>query len=353
MTIALQKILNELDKEYPFRYQEDWDNSGLLTGSPKQNVQKILLALEPTLETIQEAVKVQADLIITHHPMLFRPVKTLTDPLLNDKLSLLYKNDIAYLAMHTNADKASNGLNWFLGKKLGLDNINGLFQEKEPVKRKKITALVCVTTRESLIKLQEKQPQSVYRIRFSGIQTASDNRNIYDSQPSNRDFYQAEIITSLQSVAQVLNLLKEGSDRLFAMEEIEEPAAKYGLGIRGSFQEPLDWADFLKTLRNAIGYEGAFRTVRNHLKKVKKIELCTGSGSSMIGRLRDQEAVFITGDLTYHHAVLAQEKGFCIVDAGHFFTENIFTELIKDFLGKTYPELEIHTYNGRKPWEDE
>ncbi|MBQ4522784.1 MAG: Nif3-like dinuclear metal center hexameric protein [Lachnospiraceae bacterium] len=114
-------VIRELEKLSPREYAMEWDNVGLLVGKEESEVKKILLALDPTLEVIQKAVEVKADMLITHHPLLFSPIKSITPKnAIGQKLFLLMEHGISCYAMHTNFD-VLGGMADLAGNKLGLN----------------------------------------------------------------------------------------------------------------------------------------------------------------------------------------------------------------------------------------
>lgn len=120
--MTVENILNLLNKKYPFEIAEDWDNVGLILGEKTSGVNKILIALETTLEVIDYAANNNFDLIITHHPMIFHPIKRLEkDDVIGYKLIKAIQNSINVIAMHTNLDSATDGLNEYVLEKLDLD----------------------------------------------------------------------------------------------------------------------------------------------------------------------------------------------------------------------------------------
>lgn len=123
MTTVLQ-IFEKLEKFSPLNLAENWDNVGLIVGDYKQNVTNILCALDVTIDVVKEAIEKKANLIIAHHPLIFKPAKSITENTQTGKIiRLAIKNDISVICMHTNADCAWGGVNDALAKALELKNI--------------------------------------------------------------------------------------------------------------------------------------------------------------------------------------------------------------------------------------
>ena len=123
-SVKVQHIAEILNRWAPRQLAEDWDNVGLLVGSFAAKVEKIFVCLDVTDETVKSAVDFGADLIVVHHPVIFRAVKNFrTDLPLGNKLSALIKNDVSVFAAHTNLDSAEGGVNDVLAEKLGLIDV--------------------------------------------------------------------------------------------------------------------------------------------------------------------------------------------------------------------------------------
>ena len=126
---TLMKVLNE---ECPFSLAEEWDNSGLQVGTGEGVIKKILVALDPSRGAVNKAVSINAQLLITHHPLIFRKISTVNSKKYpGNVIKEAIKNDIAIVAMHTNLDSARSGLNDILAEMLNLDNVEVL-DPKEP-----------------------------------------------------------------------------------------------------------------------------------------------------------------------------------------------------------------------------
>ena len=116
-----QEIIKVLEELAPASLACDWDNVGLLVGSHKKEVHKIYIALDVTEETIQNAIAFKADMLITHHPLIFHPLKKITDEyFISERVYELIRHDISYYAMHTNFDIAPGCMADLVSQKLGL-----------------------------------------------------------------------------------------------------------------------------------------------------------------------------------------------------------------------------------------
>lgn len=124
MNIKISDIIRVLEEALPLRLQEGWDNSGLQVGIPETSCSGVLLTLDITEEILQEAVDRGCNLVVAHHPVLFKGLKRLSQETYIERcVSMAVKNDIAIYAAHTNADVAPEGLNMLLAKELGLSEV--------------------------------------------------------------------------------------------------------------------------------------------------------------------------------------------------------------------------------------
>ena len=127
MTPKLQDILNLLDEIIPFSMTEEWDNSGFQVGSFSQEVTRILVALDPTLKAVRQASERKAQLLLTHHPILFNPISSLdVDSYPGDAIKEALAKGVSIVAVHTNLDAAQGGINDILANLLSLQDIEAL-----------------------------------------------------------------------------------------------------------------------------------------------------------------------------------------------------------------------------------
>jgi len=131
--VSVKDVLDFLNRFAPPSLAEDWDNVGLQTGSSREKVKGILVALDVTERVLQEAIRVGANVIITHHPLFFRSIQRLDDSTVAQRLAkTAIQKDLHVLSFHTNLDSTQDGLNDLLGKKLVLQKVRVLIPSRDP-----------------------------------------------------------------------------------------------------------------------------------------------------------------------------------------------------------------------------
>jgi dinuclear metal center YbgI/SA1388 family protein len=127
MTVRVKEILQSLNAAAPFSLAEAWDNVGLLVGNPEQEVTAVLAGLDPTNSLVDEALKKGANTIITHHPVIFKPLQAINTAEPSGRLlEKALANRIAIIGCHTNFDNASQGVSDYLALQLGLTKLTPL-----------------------------------------------------------------------------------------------------------------------------------------------------------------------------------------------------------------------------------
>ena len=125
MTTKINEIIACIEQIAPLAYQETWDNCGLQVGNPNQEVKAVLLCVDVTENVLDEAINKSANLIISHHPLLFKGIKKLTGKTYIERVVIkAIQHNIAIYSAHTNMDKCIGGINYRLAEKLGLKNIH-------------------------------------------------------------------------------------------------------------------------------------------------------------------------------------------------------------------------------------
>lgn len=134
MNLTIQQVYEDMDHFYPFATQMSFDNAGFLVGDGEREVQHILIALDITTAVIDEAIEKNCQLIITHHPVIFTPLKSLRSSNPTEKMILkLVEHKIAVISAHTNLDRSLEGVNFHLARLLGIKE--GCFVVEEGTNR--------------------------------------------------------------------------------------------------------------------------------------------------------------------------------------------------------------------------
>ncbi|MBU5483499.1 Nif3-like dinuclear metal center hexameric protein [Clostridium sp. MSJ-11] len=132
MSLKVKELMEIMEDYAPLKYKEDFDNVGLMVGDPEDEVKSILVALDCTLDVIEEAKEKECNFILTHHPLLFiKPKNITTRTLQGKKIIELIKNDINLYSSHTNLDSTIDGLNDLIVKLLGYDQWT-IMEDKNP-----------------------------------------------------------------------------------------------------------------------------------------------------------------------------------------------------------------------------
>jgi len=352
MEITLSQIAASIEKSAPLSTQESWDNSGWQVVSDKTKpVKKVLITLSVSQDTVDEAIKTGSNLIISHHPYIFSPLKSVTDPLI---LSLI-KNDIALYSAHTNWDKYKNGMNRPLADLLGLKDISVLFPETNLYK------LVTFIPQEHIKSLQLALYEAgggqigdydncSYYSSGTGSFRPLDNANPFIGT-SGVDEEVSE--ARLEIVFEEYNL-KKITKGLFENHPYETPAYDIikihssndssGLGLVG--KSDLTYPQIIEKLK----------TVNPHLrsnninikpKNGYNIGILLGSGAGQISKTASKGLdIYITGDMKYHEAELASNIGLKVLDIGHHEGESHGFRGLCDVLKAEY-NCEIIFSDGR------
>ncbi len=355
-SIFLQKIANMQLKELmdwletwaPSSYQESYDNSGLITGSPNQEITGVLVSLDCIETVVGEAIEKQCNVIVAHHPIVFKGLKSLTGKNYVERTVLkAIRNDIAIYALHTNLDHVHTGVNFRISRQLGLINTRILAPLTESLM--KLTVFVPVSeTGKLLDALYEagagnigNYSQCSFRTSGKGTFKASHeanpvigSRGIYEEVEENR----VEVIFPRHLQNKVLQGMRKGH----SYEEIAHyltPLANTlqdtGAGMIGELPEPVPVMDFLRSLK--INMNTPLVKYTHPVKeKVKSIAICGGAGSFLLPRAIAAGAdVFVTADYKYHEYFDAEDK-LVIADIGHYESEQFTKELIRDTILKKF-----------------
>ena len=344
MMVTAKQIIESMEQWAPLHYAESWDNVGLMVGSKQRNISKIITTLDITPEVVEYAIAEQAQMIISHHPFIFKGLKSLNlDSPQGSLIERIIKNDMVVYSAHTNLDITQGGLNDMLADRLGLIHVKGFVPTGQDVLYK-ITTFVPTdaadAVREAMANAGAGRIGNYEACSFS----FSGEGRFKGNDESNPVIGEIGAMTMVPEIAvnvivdgaykqAVINAMKEAhpyEEVAYEVFTLHEPTIGRTLGRIGELPETMDFESFREYLQESLPYA----TLRfGGLKKdsIKTVALCSGGGAGFIKHAAKAD-VYVTGDVKYHDAQLAKELGLLVVDAGHFGTEEIVANGIRDYL---------------------
>jgi len=346
MSVKCQVIMDAMERLAPKYLAESWDNVGLLIGSPAQNIDKILVTLDVTSAVVDQAVRDGVNLIITHHPILFTPVKNIRTDLPQGKiLESLLAAKIAVYAAHTNLDSATGGVNDILAAKFNLQDVKPLAVSY----RDKLYKLVVFVpkTHEQVVSEAIWRAGAGQSERYSHCGFASQGIGSFlpleGAQPfigrcgslEQVEEVRLETIVPEKISRRVIKAMLKAhpyEEVAYDLYELMNDSNGLGLGRIGKLPTSMSLHDFTLQVKNALGID--FVSVSGDQDKaIKKVAVCGGSGASLIHKASFAGAdVLVTGDVKYHEGQEALAAGIGIVNAGHFATEQPVVSCVMEYL---------------------
>ncbi|MDR1871155.1 MAG: Nif3-like dinuclear metal center hexameric protein [Deltaproteobacteria bacterium] len=325
--MLVKDFLSLIDHLAPFSLALSWDNSGLQVGDPEAPVQKVALALDPTDQNVQAALDQKADLLLVHHPALFKPLKNLafSDPTLKPVLRAI-KGDLAIIAAHTNWDLT--GVPLALAETLELTPIRPLeLSSEDLVKLTVFTPLEAIDRVKGAIfeagaGRQGHYSDCSFEVRGVGQYLPgpeSDPFLGYRGVLESAEEYRLETLLPkklLDPVTLAIRSVHPYEEPAFEFTSVTRPGP--GLGLLAKWPEPIEALPFIAQklgLAHPVWAGPAPGAIT-------QVALLPGSGGDFIQVAQKAGAeMLITGEMNYHHALLAGDLGFCVLAAGHYETE--------------------------------
>ncbi len=349
-----------------FKFIENWapleiawekDNPGLQIGSTEEITKGIVLSLDITDDVIEFAKKEKCNLIISHHPLIFFPIKSLNfSDYKNSLIRDLINNDITIYSAHTNLDFTKNGVSFALAKKLGLEKIT--FLENAPQTQFKLVTFVPEQNVRDLINRLSEAGAGVigdythcsYKLHGKGTFFGQENtspRVGMKGRLEEVDEIRLEMIFEKWKLNRIIRTL-------LSNHPYEEPAydiyplmnrnVNYGYGAKGFLKKKLPLSKFVELVKKNLKSR-VVKFSEGNKKYVAKIAVCGGSGSDLIQKAISEGCdAFVTSDIKYH-SFLDYGKSIALIDAGHYYTEiPILEELekrLKEFISSQKEKIKI------------
>jgi dinuclear metal center YbgI/SA1388 family protein len=327
-----------VDACYPMSDAASWDAVGLQVGAPDDLVTRVLVSLDVTEQVLDEARVGGADLVLAHHPLLFRPLARLTPATAAGRLALAAaRAGVAVLAAHTNFDAAERSTTTPIVETLGLTDIRPLVGQRDAGGEicklttfvpTEATAAVIAALSEAGAGVIGEYRDCTFRVAGTGTFTPSANAAPAVGQREVRnevDEDRLEVEVRADGIAAAVAALidahpyEEVAYDIYRL--VDQRTADKGLGQVGDLVEPLALREVADRL--AEGLPSPHLRVSGDLKRrVRRVAACGGAGDSLIGdALAAGADVYVTGDLRHHPVLDASTQGLALIDAGHHATE--------------------------------
>lgn len=339
-----------LERFAPRSLAAEWDNVGLLLGDETTPVAKVMTCLTVTPEVVAEAVALGVNLIVSHHPVLFKGAKRLSSQSPEGRLLLpLLRAGVAVYSPHTAFDNCPGGINDGLCKRLVLENVEPLRTREGP----RTFKLVVFTPDADLAKVSDavfaagagvigNYTECSYRLAGKGTFFGGEGANPVVGQKGRRedvDEWRLEILVTEAKLAEVLRAMRRA-------HSYEEPAfdvyplkagSSGGEGRIGDLAKPVSLRELALKAKNSLA-ANSVQMVGDPARIVQRIAVaCGAAGEFLMDSVRGKADVFLTGETRFHDTFTAQALGVCLLLPGHFATERPAVEDLAAKLAQDWP----------------
>ncbi|MBI3511503.1 MAG: Nif3-like dinuclear metal center hexameric protein [Bacteroidetes bacterium] len=351
--MKLSSIIAALEELAPPSFQENYDNSGLITGDPSLEIRAAVVSLDCTEAVVDEAIAHGADLIVAHHPIIFSGLKKITGKNYVERVIIkAIRNNIAIYAIHTNLDNVANGVNKKICEKLRLENLKILSPKKDLLK--KLTTFCPSAVAEKVrIALWSagggvigNYDSTSFSVEGVGTFRGNEESNPVIGEKGKLEREPEERIEMIfpshleKKILAALRLSHPYEEIAFDLVPLANRWNLVGSGMIGELKNEIALEKFLSEMKIKLKAD-VIRYTKIENKKVKKIAVCGGSGSFLIASAIAAGAdVFVTADLKYHQFFDGEGK-IVLADPGHFETEQYTIDHLTDFLKQKFPTFAV------------
>jgi len=330
--VTVRDAWRALDEHFPFAHRADWDNVGILLGDPGARVRSVVVALDATPTVISSLRRRPADLLVTHHPVVFSPLAVVRPDRPASRAAYdLLRLGVAVISAHTNADVAPRGVSHVVARRLGLRDLRPLIPGEPSSDVCKIVAFVPPEHADDVMSAAAAAGagrigaygRCSFRCAGTGTFLGAEGADPHVGRPGREERVEEvrlETIAAGSTVPQVVRAIRSA-------HPYEEPAVDVvplrggglggGVGAVGNLPEPVPLDAFLAGAQRTLR-ASCIRAAGPRRKTVRRVAVVGGSGAEFADAARDAGAdVFVTGDVKYHQALEAAAGTMPVVDVGH------------------------------------
>ncbi len=348
--MKLKELIATLEAWAPSSYQESYDNSGLIVGDKNVEVNGCIICLDSTEEVIDEAIDTGVNLVIAHHPIVFKGLKRFNGSNYVERAVIkAIKNDINIYAIHTNLDNVRSGVNAKISDLLGLQNQKVLLPKPNLLSK---LVFYCpsenaTSVKAAIFKAGGGKIGNYEECSFSssGKGTFKPNSHANPARGETNKLEELEelrieVLVNNQDVFRVTDAMKnahpyeEVAHEIYAISNSNQDV---GSGMVGDLAEPKKMIEFLNGVKKT--FDAGCIKYTEFSGDIQKVAVCGGSGGFLLGAAKRSGAqVFFTSDYKYHEFFDAENE-ISIIDIGHYESEQFTLDLIKDFLIDKFPNF--------------
>ncbi len=354
MGYRIQDILSFLDQIAPPAYQESYDNATLICGDRNWPLTGVICTLDCTEAVVEEAIQQGANLIVAHHPIVFKGLKSITGKTYVERtLIKAIKANVSIFAIHTNLDHVSGGVNKRIADRLGLEQTHILQPKKQLLSN--LVFFVPSANKEQVLaavfqagagKIGEYKDCS-FSSEGLGRFTPSENANPTLGQagiPHEEPELRIEVVLPSYLSGKVLSALKAAhpyEEVAYFLSSLENENLEVGAGMLGVLPKAMTEEEFLDYLKERMNLQIVKHSPLRR-KQIQKVALCGGAGIFLLGDAKKAGAdVFVTSDIKYHEYFDA-EGALVLCDIGHYESEIFTKELLADVLSQNFPNIALY-----------
>ncbi len=342
MAGTVAHIVRILDRLAPPRLAESWDNVGLQLGNPAWPVRKLWTALDPLPEVVASACDNDVDMLVTHHPLFFKPVHRIDcrTPL-GRIVEMALSRRLAIFSAHTNLDSVTGGVNDVLAGRIGLGQVCPL---GDPVDADMVKLVVFVPSTHVRVILDTLNALEAGRIgnyrccsfRCEGTGTflpEGDAEPAIGKMDTLTEVQESriEIVVARGGLNPVVDRLKKAhpyETMAYDVYPLSVRDLQTGLGRVGALSSPMLLGDLSGRIKDALNLSPV-KVVGEAGLKVETVAVCSGSGASLLSAaIASGAQAYVSGDLGYHTAREAQQAGIGLIDIGHFASEHLVVDVL-------------------------
>ena len=351
--MRIYDVISYLENKFPLSSQASFDNCGVQVGNVSNDLKGVLIALDCTEEVVEEAIDMGANLIIAHHPLIFKPLKSITGKNYIEKTLLkAIENRIVIYAIHTNLDHHLTGVNAEIAKRIGVLNPQILLPT-ENVLYKVAVYVPKIHQQKVLSSMYAAGAGQIgyysncsFSIEGKGSFQPEMGANPYAGEIGKlevQDEMKVEVLVSKHNLNKVLQAMQDAHPYEEVAHDIvllENQNQYEGTGMIGELESPMDELTFLAIIKQRF-HCNTIRHTNLLGKPIKTVAFCGGSGSFVLKNAIQKKAdIFITGDFKYHEFFDAEDK-IVIADIGHYESEQFTSDLIYAFLIEKFVNFAI------------